>query len=221
MLAALLLSTASITTLCTDPTPDEQLQLLDQGTYMVELYRNILDFCRSQENPSTILIAIPLDLIFAAGELPEEIQEQINSVSQAIESNNVSSLDHDAALKLINLLIPYMELVDAQIATMIQELQAIGVRMIAISPFMPQHAPAVLSRMQEVNLNFSTTALFSRDVTVDDESGNIVGVTKHGVLFLNDYFRASEALEILLRNTRTNIEHLIFAAPMADPGEAN
>lgn len=201
-------------------TEDAQMQTMQQDAYMVELYRNIAEFCKAHKNPSSILLTVPLELILISGELPQEMQNKIAALTQSM-SQEGAPIDNDAAMNLVAQLIPYMELIDGRIAASITEMQKLGVRIIALSPFMPQHADAMLARMKSVGLDFETTALYKKDMPIDDESGNRVAVSKGGVVFMNDYFQSMAVLQTMVNNAAGEIEQLIFAAPMPSQAESD
>lgn len=191
-----------------------QTQTMPQDAYMVQLYRNIAEFCKTHENPSSILLAVPLELVIVSGALPQEMQDKITALTQAMSQNDGLDIDNNAAMNLVTELIPYMELIDGRIATSIKEVQALGVRIIAISPFMPQHADAMLARMNRLGLDFQATAVYKKEMPIDDEDGNRVAVCKSGVVFMNDYLQLMSVLQTMVNNAPGEIQQLIFAAPM-------
>lgn len=210
ILSAMLLSSSAL--VC--HSAQNQTEYVDQNTYMVELYKTITEFCRGYEKPSAILVAIPLDLIMVSGELPDEIQNKIAALAQAITRNEIVDFDNNEAMNLMGQIIPYLEIIDTRIASSIKELQKLGVRIIAISPFGPEHADAMLSQMEKSNLDFCSTALYKKDLPVDDQDGNCLAMVKNGVVFLNDYLQGITVLETLVGNASSDIEQLLFAAPM-------
>lgn len=191
-----------------------QSHMMQQDAYMVELYRNITEFCKAHPNPSSLLLTIPLELIMVSGELPQEMQTRIAALTQSMSQDDSMQIDNEAAMNLVVQLIPYMRLIDERIAGSIAELQTLGVRIIALSPFMPQHADAMLARMKQCGLNFTSTALYKKEMPIDDASGNHVALSKSGVVFMNDYFQSMEVLQTMVNNAAGEIEQLIFAAPM-------
>lgn len=191
-------------------------ETMSQDAYMVQLYQGIVDFCETHENPRSLLVTIPLELIVVSGELPQELQERIISATQSMDANGSPSFDESTTLNLVAQLIPYMELIDSRIAASIKQLQKLGVRIIAISPFMPEHADAMLARMKKLGLDLKATALYAKDMPIEDQDGNRVALSKGGVVFMSDYFQSMEVLQTMVNNAPADIEQLIFAAPMPE-----
>ncbi len=200
--------------ICATENTQKEIKYVDQNTFMVELYRQLTDFCRNYENPKAILIAIPLDLIMTTGELPDAIQDRITAIAQSIAKQELTDFDNDAAIELMAQIVPYMEIIDSRIATSIKELQKLGVRLIAMSPFPPEHADAMITQMKKLGLDFSAPTLYKKELPVDDQDGNRVALVKKGIIFLNDYFQSIPVLETLIGNASVEIEQFLFAAPM-------
>lgn len=212
----------SIALLCATGTyahdAQEQIEYLSQDAYMVELYQRIVEFCKTQENPKNILVAIPLEMILVSGELPDALQDKIMTITDAITNGKDTGLDARATIKLVGQLIPYTQIIDNRIAASIKELQSLGVKTIALTSFMPEHAPAMLARMKALGLDFSKTALYKNEMPIEDEDGNQVALSKNGVVFMNDYFQSMVVLETMINNSPIEIEQLLIASPTPDEG---
>lgn len=190
-------------------------EAISQDAYLAKFYQNISDICKTHENPRSLLVAIPLVLIVVNGDLPQSLRDRIHAATQSFEKNEPASFNNDA-MDLIAEIIPYMQLVDSRIATSIKEIQKLGVRIVAISPFMPEYADAMLVRMKELGLDFKDTALYTKDMPIEDEDGNCIALSKNGVVFMNDYFQSVEVLETIANNAPKGINQLIIAAPTRD-----
>jgi len=195
---------------------EQLIEYPSQDAYMIELYQRIVEACKAQENPKTILVTIPLELILFTDELPDELNERIMEITQCIERNEDPNIGADATIKLVREMIPYTKLIDNRIATSIKELQKIGVKIIAVSSFIPELADPMLKQMKTLGLDFSKTALYKNEMPIDDENGVQVALSKNGVVFMNDYSQTMNVLETMVDNSPTDIQQLFIASPMQD-----
>lgn len=210
----------SFALLCSIPTitrAEETVEFASHEAYMIELYQRIVDFCKTQENPREILVAIPLEWILATGDLPEKLQNRIADIALKFEQEQ--TIDMDAMKDLDRETIPYTEIIDSRVAASIKELQKLGVKIIALSPSMPVHADAVLARMKKLNLDFTSTALYKHAMPIEDKSGSRIALLKNGVLFMDDYFQSVSVLETILANLPFKVNQLIIASPASEGGE--
>jgi hypothetical protein len=195
---------------------EQLIEYPSKDEYMVELYQRIVEACKIQENPKSILVVIPLELIIVSGQLPDELNAKIMEITQCIEKNEDPNIDANATIKLVSQMIPYTKLIDSRIAKSIKELQKMGVKIVAISSFIPELSNAALKHMKTLGLDFSSTALYKNEMPIEDEDGNRVALSKNGVVFMNDYFQAMNVLETMIANYPSEIEQLYVASPMQD-----
>jgi hypothetical protein len=195
---------------------EQLIEYPSQDAYMVELYQRIVEHCKTQENPKTILVTIPLELILVSGKLPDELNAKIMEITQSIEKNEDPNISADATIKLVSQMIPYTKLIDSRIAKSIKELQKIGVKIVVITSFIPELAGAVLKHIKTFGLDFSSTALYKNEMPIEDEDGNQVALSKNGVVFMNDYFQSMNVLETMIAHYPSEIQQLLVASPMQD-----